>query len=653
MSRGSRTRPKSAHLGERTRRPWRALALGSILLVLSSYWGLHAFLVNRTFVFGQIALQPGPIFILFVLVVLNGAMLRWLPRYALTRAELLVIYAMVVMSACASGLGMLAYLVPQVVALRYHSLSVERWAVLWEHVPKALSVTDPAVAIEFYTGNSSLYQMRILKAWAMPVALWSMFLLALMAVLLAISVIFRRRWTEEERLVFPLTYVPLQLTRGAGGPPLWSSRALWAGFAIIAVAQSLNGLKYYYPALPAFRFNSRPIDHLLVAWPWTGISRLSISFYPFSIGIAFLLALDASFSIWFFHLLARAQEVVSCAAGWRDPSSPASLFPYIDQQGIGGFIALGIFLVWNARHYLRRTAGEAWRNVSRPSEIMSYRSAFLALIAGLAFVFTFMGAIGLSAWLCAALLAMYLLFCLVLARVLAEVGGGFVFTPDIQMSHTLINFFGASSIGPKQFVALSQVHFLDLEFRDNPLPQDFQQLRISRAAGVPPRHMLLALAIGSVVAILAGWWAHLAIYYKYGAASKVHPWYQEIGRRAYVFLDYRLDATGAPSPSYTAAVGFGAAFTAALAAMRSRFAWWPFHPIGYVLSGTPTTWLSWMPFLIGWLIKLVTLRYGGLRLYRRMVPFFVGVILGDFVVPGAWGVYGSLSGQPTYDFFEE
>lgn len=635
------------------RGPARALILGAVLLLISSHWGLRAFLVSRTFLFGQIALQPGPLFILFALVVLNGALLRLAPRCALTRTELLMIYAMVVMSACANGLGMLAYLVPQVVALRYYSLSVERWGELWQRVPRALSVTDAEAAIQFYVGGSTLYQWHILRAWALPVALWSAFLLALMAVLLAVCVILRRRWMEEERLVFPLAYVPLRLTRGAGGPELWHNRALWAGFAVVGILQSLNGLKHYYPAFPAVDLTSRPVTHLLVTHPWNGISRLSISFYPFSIGIAFLLSLDVSFSIWFFHLLARAQEVAATAAGLRGARAPASMFPCIDQQGIGGFIALGLFLLWNARRHLRRAAAEAWKNVAQPAEIMPYRWAFAALAGGLAFVAGFMLTIGLSPAMCAALLALYLLWAIVLARVLAEVGGGFVYTPDVQMSTTLINLFGASSMGPRDFIALSQVHFLDLEFRDNPLPQDFQQLRLARDAGVPPRYMLLALVVGSVLAVLSGWWANLSIYYAYGASSKVHPWYQEIGRRAYVFLERRLDMAEGPQPAFVGAVAFGGALTAALAALRNRFAWWPFHPIGYVLSGTPTTWLSWMPFLIGWVIKLAALRYGGLRLYRRMIPFFVGVIIGDFVVPGMWGVYGSISGQPTYNFFEE
>jgi hypothetical protein len=56
----------------------------------------------------------------------------------------------------------------------------------------------------------------------------------------------------------------------------------------------------------------------------------------------------------------------------------------------------------------------------------------------------------------------------------------------------------------------------------------------------------------------------------------------------------------------------------------------------------------WMPFLIAWVIKAAVLRYGGMRLYRASLPFFLGLILGDYVVPALWAVYGAASGQQMY-----
>ena len=59
----------------------------------------------------------------------------------------------------------------------------------------------------------------------------------------------------------------------------------------------------------------------------------------------------------------------------------------------------------------------------------------------------------------------------------------------------------------------------------------------------------------------------------------------------------------------------------------------------------------WCPFLIAWMAKLITLRYGGIRAYRAALPFFLGLILGDYVVPTLWGAFGMLTGYQQYMAF--
>ena len=38
--------------------------------------------------------------------------------------------------------------------------------------------------------------------------------------------------------------------------------------------------------------------------------------------------------------------------------------------------------------------------------------------------------------------------------------------------------------------------------------------------------------------------------------------------------------------------------------------------------------------LVAWMIKSMVLRYGGPRLFHRLRPFFLGLILGEFVPRG-------------------
>jgi hypothetical protein len=94
-------------------------------------------------------------------------------------------------------------------------------------------------------------------------------------------------------------------------------------------------------------------------------------------------------------------------------------------------------------------------------------------------------------------------------------------------------------------------------------------------------------------------------------------------------------------------------FTLALAAARLRVVGFPLHPVGFAVSGSWNMSLLWLPLAVAWLVKLLVLRYGGLRLYRQALPFFLGLMLGDFVSTSVdnllaiamdWPVYGVYAG---------
>jgi hypothetical protein len=57
-----------------------------------------------------------------------------------------------------------------------------------------------------------------------------------------------------------------------------------------------------------------------------------------------------------------------------------------------------------------------------------------------------------------------------------------------------------------------------------------------------------------------------------------------------------------------------------------------------------------VPFFLTWLIKLVVQRWGGSSLYRRSIPFFLGLILGDIVTQAFWTFVGRLIDAPVYQF---
>lgn len=60
--------------------------------------------------------------------------------------------------------------------------------------------------------------------------------------------------------------------------------------------------------------------------------------------------------------------------------------------------------------------------------------------------------------------------------------------------------------------------------------------------------------------------------------------------------------------------------------------------------------LIWLSIFIGWLIKYIVMRYGGLRMYRVARPIFLGIILGEGIVLIPWALVGFITGR-GYNFF--
>ena len=85
-------------------------------------------------------------------------------------------------------------------------------------------------------------------------------------------------------------------------------------------------------------------------------------------------------------------------------------------------------------------------------------------------------------------------------------------------------------------------------------------------------------------------------------------------------------------------------------AMRMRFVWWPFHPAGFAISSSWSMNVLWFSIFISTVVKWVILRQGGLVLHRRAIPFFLGLILGEFVVGSIWSIIGCIVNRPMYRF---
>jgi hypothetical protein len=62
--------------------------------------------------------------------------------------------------------------------------------------------------------------------------------------------------------------------------------------------------------------------------------------------------------------------------------------------------------------------------------------------------------------------------------------------------------------------------------------------------------------------------------------------------------------------------------------LRAHFHWFSLHPVGLAFQYTFGTWLYWFSLFLVWLVKVVLLRYGGVKAYQRGKPFFYGLGIG-------------------------
>ena len=374
------------------------------------------------------------------------------------------------------------------------------------------------------------------------------------------------------------------------------------------------------------------------------------------IGIGYLLALDVSFSAWFLYLVVKALHVLTAVLGISEGgggNTIANRAPFIREQGAGAFLGIALFSIWTAR----RSLAEVWREVRRPTgrdrdEVMGFRTAVIGGGAGLVFLVGFLALAGLPVGVAILFVVIYTLFSLTLARIVSEAGAGWAWAPSWSPTIMTMDSVGANTLGAKNLTLLMGYTSWTSDMRDNPLPQQAQSAKLGGLAGVPLRAFLGPLVWASWFGVLCAFWAHLDLYYTYGAATaKVRPALQNGAtgpfRQASSLI---LTPTYLDSPGLAAA-GFGASVAAGLSLLRQHLSHWPLHPLGYALATTNSMEYMWFPFFLAWLAKRITLRYGGIQAYRDALPFFLGLILGDYVVPSLWGVFGMATGYQQYMSF--
>jgi hypothetical protein len=641
----------------------RALIIGTLLIPLMCLWNEYTEIVAQATDLAAMSLIIAVVFVLFMLLLVNFALKRLAPRWALTQAELMYIYIMQTVSIGISGIGMMQFLNTFVGNIFYYGTPENGWKQKLLPLVRPWLLPTESATKAYYTGQSTFWRMDHILGWLSPILVWSTFIVVLLGVMICINVLIRRQWMDQERLSFPITQLPLEITRESGADSLFTNRLMWMGFLIPVVLESLASLNYLYPNIPFFPIKpSDPrldLTPLFSTPPWSGMGGLQLSFYPLVIGLTYFLPLDVAFSLWFFFLFSRFENVVATALGYHDPGAAQSIarMPYTGEQSAGAFIGVALFALYGLRRHLGAAIKQALflarsRDTDDRNEPMPYRLALVGIVAGLAFLTAFGVAIGMSPAVVLVYFILYYLYVITFTRIRAEAGLPWGFGPDMSVHQLMQSPGGSRAFVIADRVGLNLLLWHDLDFRTVEMPNQLEAMKIGEATRMNLRHVAAVILLATVVGAFASWASVLTCYYQYGAATaKVNGWRTDMGSVPWQTMKDWIDNPTRPDLPRLEGVAIGFVATAFLLVMRSRFTWWPFHPIGYAISGTFTMSWLWCATLVGWGIKSIVIRYGGMKSYRRALPFFIGLILGDYITGGAWAIYGSLLGIQTYRAF--
>ena len=582
----------------------------------------------------------GAIFLLSLLTGLLNPLLKLIhPRMSLNRQELLLIYIMMVMASPIPTLFASRFLA-QITSPFYFATPENQWMELVQpYLPAWMVPRDLKIIDYFYQGGQK-GQPIPWSGWASTFLVWTPFIWALFLVMISTMVILRRQWVENERLIYPLVQVPLAMTEQGDQneriPPFYKNPVMWAGFSIPALWGTMHGLYNYFPDIFVF---AQDVDMLHLIVPiFRNMSELQFKFRFNILGFFYFLKTEIAFSLWFFNLFANALRGIMGVLGIMSSETlrggSAVNNPILAHQSMGGMLVLFLGGLWMARRHLKNVLRKAFLGdpeVDDSGEILSYRTAVILLIAGSVVLIGWLCIAGMPVWVTLAMFFLALTLIVGYTRVVAE-GGLSDGSPPVGPAGILVSAVGSSIIGTNGLVILATTYFWSAGVRSFVMSSAAGGLKLGEELGKGKRPLFWAMILALVVGLLGSFWTIMTLSHEYGALN-LQVWAE---RGAYDDMANLIRSPIGPHWWGWINTAIGAAVMLGLMLARWHYVWWPLHPLGYPIG---PIWIMdhlWFNMFLAWFIKVIVLKYGGVQLYMKTRPFFMGLILGQ-LTPG--GVY--------------
>lgn len=628
---------------------FKAIIIGVFFVIAVCFIVSYAELVIMHIQIGFLQFPPVVIGIFFFLVLANKLLNKISPQIKLSPQELMTIYCMMLIASMITSRGLMEKLIPALIAVNYYANENNGWAELFfPHIKDWLVPFDPTrgvqqkIAISFYE-KLETWQSVPWDKWLKPLLIWGVFVFILFFGFMCLATLMRRQWVDNEKLTFPFAQFPLEFVRERETGTFLKNRLTWIGFAIPCLIFSLNGLHRINPLFPQLPLEAY-LNQYFTERPFNSISYTPIYFSFAAIGFFYMLPTQLLLSLWVFFILTRVQSIVASIFGMRISEMP--LYPtqsFMGYQVAGAYVVLVFYLFYVSIPHFKQILKKIFQkgNLDDSNELMPYSVALWGLILSFILSVIWCYLTGINLWFAIFELIIYIFFvAVVMARSTSE--GGLLMT---ETSFRPVDVY--SMILPKASLGgqtLTMLSFFDAVFtRDQRgliLTAFLDGLKISDGVNMKRRSLLTIFIVGILLAMISAAIIQLWLPYKRGALNMYS--YVYWGNPLWGFQDNAsaVERISGQNVEWSSLIFFivGVCVAIFLAVMRTMFWWWPLHPIGYALSASWTMIVFWFPVLVAWSIKHPLMRYGGMKLYQKLRPFFLGMIFGEFGMAVLWTV---------------
>ena len=631
---------------------FRAFLIGAVLCATIGTSAIYANTIIRGSFVAWCFSNPIALFFFFYLVLGNILVGLAARRLSLRREELVLIFAMMFVSASLPTFGLVEHLLPMITGVFYYATPENGWAHLIQPlVPGWIAPSQERLILGFYEG---LPQGEGIPwgGWMESLSAWLLFLLSLHLVSICLMVVLRKQWIQGERLLYPMIQAPIELVAPgtdsgplAAVPPLLRRSLFWIGFALPVVIGSINGLSHYSPYFRGIGLS-------------TGFTILGVSVpmqVSFSLlGFSYFISQPLGLGIWVFYLLTILERGVFNTLGIASTeklgwfSNPQA--PYLTHQALGAMLMFALFTLWKARTHLRQVVRKAFTGDPRiddGGEIISYRGAVFCIIGGLTVMTVWLNAAGIPLWVVPLFLAVAFLLFIALSRIVVEAGVALVRAPLIAPDFIMASM-GVSRLGGSGLTGLAYCYPWTADIVTFPMASCANNLKLieETVAGPQRRPFFWAMMGGILVTLLSSFWIVIYLSYSYGGINLHDWWWRASSAFPLTYLAQMLNSQATTDFWGWMFTFFGAGMMWILMICQLRFVSWPLHPLGLAMGGTVfTSGVMWFNVFLAWLIKGWVLKYGGSAAYTSLRSFFIGMILGAFVVSGTWLVIDYFTGM--------